>query len=1374
MNHTIGENPVLKVAGERLFLGAGSETYEFIKNENGEFYQMVQCSSILGKMIDADMLIDDATMKERACIITDTSVYSVLENTTTVVNSLTDGNDYICCSTTEDGRFMLVSTGEAGNVTTKYTPEELSVPFKIKNIVCKNNVYIATTDEAILKSTDAINWVSVQENVKAQKGGFTKIAYGNNTFVVLCGRYCYISTDNGSTWTQKFTGGKPIDIIYTDGEFLVFHSGYQTEALNATTFEWEIRDISYRNNIIYVDGELYSTIESAQKVSHLTTTNSWGSAIYSGIEGDSNYCLKEANGRVFLGTNKATYELKKNGYYFFTELKPVLGLYGNMIDVCSLDGEIYILTEKGLHKETELVAAPVGDSAKFCCVKGDKISIFSDDGIALSLYQYTKDETMPDFGITDTAYGNDAFIATAGDKILKSTDGIRWRVIKNVDSGDTVNKIIFGNNVFIAFGTAHYYLSTDCGKNWIKSSRSIHFTDAAFDGTDFLLVGHSESKVRINSETFAETVFESDIPLYTVTYAYGSFYAMNDVAQSDGKYYLYKLVGNTWTNIRECDPPYTGGCTIRGTENHLYFSIDNKTYEVFFNQNEAEEVSYEEVSEIEGGIIDACEVMISNEPEPAMVYALSSDESNSKVFILTKNAVNGSYDYNVYEDKQLIDSSPRASYGFNRDSNGSVSNGTSNSYLYESFIANLNKFPGTEFTDTTATYTVITDTHGTPWGSRKAVFDLGDNTKSQGGDTSSFKYYEPVEDTSVYTEMTLLGNHDVAHNANTSDGNIRKGIQKFVDARHNMIFFGLDSADSHHYFSIDINDIISIGNMLQTTYLGWNVAILTHVPLFSKGIGMEDAWTETRPNNARILLDLLDAYQNSDKFTITEDSGYPHNYDFSNNKNNGKQEKGYVVGCFCGHIHRGIQIGRTATYDLQNGVSLADAPPYNIYMESFVCNGEETWIKNNGESDENSSWYHPEIQRIKIDFDKKTVNGHTYDCEKSDNKHNINKTKTLPSDYYKNKAKGFLLMQSDWYPKFYLPKSGDKNHTLKGTYMGCSHGADVIPENSTLSQPRGGGNWIVSSGEIEINGNKKVATHIRFGADGRLRFYCNNGGETEISNYKNANISFITNNVRWNFKGGLYQWDEAKDYTFRKPGYFGEELSYPIFDTDGRYIGWSDTPSGYMTGGRDSSEDSRKWYLGKGKASLKINGENKDKARFVIFGTDGKLKEFIMEDYSRINVPSQGEVIFKTDVNIEWEFLNGLLNSVKILDLNYHPLTIDNEWMDFTNTAYNFTFINGYLTAYTTVNNADTPLHNIAGEWQCHKEVKYYSSMHDMFYNFPHLYSETISALNFQEDSGNKFYISNFNTSYSYAKIETNDNVYYFKNENGKWLMIDF
>ena len=78
----------------------------------------------------------------------------------------------------------------------------------------------------------------------------------------------------------------------------------------------------------------------------------------------------------------------------------------------------------------------------------------------------------------------------------------------------------------------------------------------------------------------------------------------------------------------------------------------------------------------------------------------------------------------------------------------------------------------------TATYTVITDTHGYPWGPTTADFDLGDNTNA----TELF-FKEAIHSTNA-TKMTLCGNHDVFV-TNKNHG----CLQTYYDDENKVIFF---------------------------------------------------------------------------------------------------------------------------------------------------------------------------------------------------------------------------------------------------------------------------------------------------------------------------------------------------------------------------------------------------------------------------------------------------------------------------------------------------------------------------------------------------------------------------------------------------------
>ena len=112
--------------------------------------------------------------------------------------------------------------------------------------------------------------------------------------------------------------------------------------------------------------------------------------------------------------------------------------------------------------------------------------------------------------------------------------------------------------------------------------------------------------------------------------------------------------------------------------------------------------------------------------------------------------------------------------------------------------------------------------------------------------------------------------------------------------------------------------------------------------------------------------------------------------------------------------------------------------------------------------------------------------------------------------------------------------------------------------------------------------------------------------------------------------------------------------------------------------------------------------------------------------------------------------------------------------MDFTSHAYYFNFEDGYLTFYATSKNG-TKLYNIEGPWKCGKNVAYYSSASAMAQGQAAEATVNTVELNFAKDSGgNRFYISNLDTSYRFAMIQTNYGKYYFQNENGKWLMVHF
>lgn len=395
-------------------------------------------------------------------------------------------------------------------------------------------------------------------------------------------------------------------------------------------------------------------------------------------------------------------------------------------------------------------------------------------------------------------------------------------------------------------------------------------------------------------------------------------------------------------------------------------------------------------------------------------------------------------------------------------------------------------------------YYVTTDTHHTPWGYRNGVngktihFDLGDNTAG-----CEYDEFDPPEDMDTETGIALDGNHDTA-----VVGGARKGLQIYRDTTHKIIFFGLDTGtDDLDIFQIPDSQVNQMAAAMEGLADNWDVAVLTHMPLFPgrKGgsSGPVGAWNcgacwsaaeSTIENIAQKVFDLLTAFSTRGTYT---DEAANKTYNFSS-------KNGYVIGCFAGHIHAHVK----CTYK-------------GFPMEAFTTNGADEWTYDQGYS--NTGLYIPYENYINVNFDSKTVNGMSYANPEANYFQQYDSYHNEANCYYMDKASCNFKMQPDTtaHPKFY-----------DGAYIGYSY--STLDGTSFGKNTRHDRYWPFNTNvTLSIGGRSVSACSIWFDTRGRLRYYAPNPPSSdyksyeEIENYDNVRVTFKANNVQWTFQDGL-------------------------------------------------------------------------------------------------------------------------------------------------------------------------------------------------------------------------------------------------------------
>ena len=405
-----------------------------------------------------------------------------------------------------------------------------------------------------------------------------------------------------------------------------------------------------------------------------------------------------------------------------------------------------------------------------------------------------------------------------------------------------------------------------------------------------------------------------------------------------------------------------------------------------------------------------------------------------------------------------------------------------------------------------ATYYVTTDTHGYPWGESnvaQAHFDLGDNTPSY---PNTFQE-EPHNPSSSNLIMRVLGNHDAAYYNNNSTfpkPNLQLQTTWTLEGK-TICALGFNSAVDQNDYDISVSDILAAYNYLENHASGMHVMVLTHNPLFEpitkSGEETGASYNQTDLNKwvtwytdsddhkftARTtLVDMLLAYRatssSQKSFTLNGTT-----YTFTKN--------GYVIGCFCGHIHNHVKCYYRG-----------------IYMEAFGTNGANEWTSEGDMG--NAGLYTPETYTIKLNPSSYSVNDVFYSSRTSSSTAPIKTASTYTGTRMGDGATGAVKFDysSTYYPKF-----------RQSRYIGYSSSSS----NGVTYPNSNNGFWYVRGTTLNGSGvNYNNVTHIRFDASGLLRYYSTSGSSDsafkQIDNYTNVTITFTANGYTWRFVNGLY------------------------------------------------------------------------------------------------------------------------------------------------------------------------------------------------------------------------------------------------------------
>ena len=207
--------------------------------------------------------------------------------------------------------------------------------------------------------------------------------------------------------------------------------------------------------------------------------------------------------------------------------------------------------------------------------------------------------------IKSVAYGNGVYIAAAGDRILKSTDGENWivaRMTNQTSGSNQLNDVAYGDGVFVVCGQCYYYVSSDNGLTWTEHMHASYMEHVIYGGGKFILASPvAGGVISINSSTLEVTAVNFDI-MDDMAFVDGNFYGIKRSASDQN---LYLLNGTTW-HICFSGIPAVSNRRLRGVNGRLFLGAETDTYE-FVTDIPGSYRALIQLKGVSGQMLDACE-----------------------------------------------------------------------------------------------------------------------------------------------------------------------------------------------------------------------------------------------------------------------------------------------------------------------------------------------------------------------------------------------------------------------------------------------------------------------------------------------------------------------------------------------------------------------------------------------------------------------------------------------------------------------------------------------------------------------------------------------------------------------------------------------
>lgn len=388
-------------------------------------------------------------------------------------------------------------------------------------------MYVAVDElfGAIYSSTNGIDWVNQYEL------GYEmfSVAYGAGRFVGVGISGFTVTSIDGTNWDFQEVGSTDLRAVsFGNGEFVavgdtgaVYISGDGLNWTNQPFYSFNFSALTFGNGF-FVAAASYTFTD--QGIFTSTDGIHWAGT----ASADFPDAIAAGNGLyVAVGSDSMIQQSTDHVFWNAVDTDPrarFAGIaYGNNLFVAAANGT-NMVSEDGINWMTELLAYnPNGigfGSNLFIDFGGSSGILASPDGlnwtesssgdgggvngvaygnnrfVAVGTSALTSgnginwtNQSTP--GFSAVAFGNGIFVASNGQSVRTSSDGIDWNPAVATPSSSTPPAIAFGNGTFVIVGSNGLILSSADGTNWVQRSAgtSGELSGIAFGQGTFLAVG---------------------------------------------------------------------------------------------------------------------------------------------------------------------------------------------------------------------------------------------------------------------------------------------------------------------------------------------------------------------------------------------------------------------------------------------------------------------------------------------------------------------------------------------------------------------------------------------------------------------------------------------------------------------------------------------------------------------------------------------------------------------------------------------------------------------------------------------------------------------------------------------------------------------